>query len=415
MSEEKINLQNSIDNIFKALQVLNNANHLKRAVPNLFAGIPNHYIESFADRSYKATYLTLVFANLVDGVDQEKLLKFAIMHDWGEIVVGNAPTSSPSFQSYFNTDIRVVYKIAEVKALSQINSDLGLEYPTLNDKERSLYDFCITLEVICQLINFRSMGLNHKWIDKIFNVYINFLKEFDFPFADSVINHILDIYKNNSLENSYLTKVAYPEIDSNDSVKNIFKALQVLNNFQYIKRSGANLGAGIPSFQLESLSEHSYRVTYLCLVFGEFFKNINKENLIKYNLTHDWGEVVLNDIPTSGKSFRSYFDDDIRVIYKVAERKVLDALLSDLGLEIPEINEEEKQLYNFCDTLELVLELLDLRQQGFTHGWIEKMFEVQTQLLCGYNFDFVDAVVQNLQKIFNDKAMDNEYLTKASK
>ena len=198
-----------------------------------------------------------------------------------------------------------------------------------------------------------------------------------------------------------------------ESVKDIFKALQLLNNFNHIKRTGANLCAGVPHYMTPSLAEHSYRVTYLALIFSKFIKNANTENILKYCLIHDWGESVINDVPTSSKSFKSYFEEDIRIVYKMAELKALGEILTDVNLDMPILTEEEKQLCNFCDTLELVFELIDLKQMGMKHLWLEKMFKVQSHLLSEYDFEFAEDVVKNIEQLYEQGGMVNDYLARS--
>ncbi|MDD3648200.1 MAG: HD domain-containing protein [Candidatus Dojkabacteria bacterium] len=197
-------------------------------------------------------------------------------------------------------------------------------------------------------------------------------------------------------------------------MKNIFRAIQILNNLNHIKRTGPNLFSGIPNESLESIAEHSYKVAYLCLIFSKKLRNVNLEKLLIYSLIDDWGECVLGDIPSQSPSYRSYFKGDSRKYFKEAERKARNLIYSDAGIEVPEFNDEEFRLFKFCDSLAIVLELIDLRQQGYKHKWIEKMFKVQIKSLQNFQYEFADKIVVELKKLFLG-GMDNYYLTKDSK
>lgn len=195
----------------------------------------------------------------------------------------------------------------------------------------------------------------------------------------------------------------------------IFNAIQALHNLNNIKRTGPNLFAGIPYSDLESLSEHSFKVAYLCLIFGSQLDNIRLDKILSYALIHDWAECITGDVATSSLSYRSYFDVNIRDIYKVAEGKAKAKILSDLNLTNPELNEDEVQLFGFCDVLARILELIDLKQRGYKHSWIEKVYKVQMEIIKKYNFSFVSEAILGIEEIFNRGYMENDYLIKSTK
>lgn len=187
--------------------------------------------------------------------------------------------------------------------------------------------------------------------------------------------------------------------------------LQVLNNLNFIKRTGPNLFAGIPNHNIESIAEHSYKVAYLCLIFSKKFEDINLENLLTYVLIDEWGEVIIGDLPTSSSSYKRYFETDIRKLHKDAEIKAQKVLLDDAALDKPKLSKTEKDLYEFCDILARTFELLNFKTLGYKHKWIEKMFKIQLELLMKYRFDFTYDLVEELKNIYK-KGMDNKYLTK---
>ncbi|MEI7603631.1 MAG: HD domain-containing protein [bacterium] len=195
-------------------------------------------------------------------------------------------------------------------------------------------------------------------------------------------------------------------------VTKIFKGLQLLNNFKHVQRTGPNLFAGIPNHLIESLAEHSYRVTYMCMIFAKYVEDVNMSKILQFCITHDWGESIINDVPTSSPSFKSFFEDDIRVIYKQAEYNALSEILNDFKLDMIELNENERDLFDLCDILDVIFEMIDFRQLGMRHTWIEKMFKVQINILREYQFNFVPEIIEKSIELFEQGAMSNEYLTK---
>lgn len=197
-------------------------------------------------------------------------------------------------------------------------------------------------------------------------------------------------------------------------MRNIIKALQVLNNLRKIKRTGPNLFAGIPDEFVESIAEHSYKVAYLCLIFSQRVKNVGLGQLLVYAIIDEWGESLLGDIPTGSKSYQSYFDTDIRKIFKKAESRIREEVVNDAGVEMPKLNKQEQKLFDFCDLVARILELVDHRQSGFKHKWIDKMYFMQMRLIKEFKFSFIPEVVSELERLYEQGCMDNPYMTKVA-
>lgn len=199
--------------------------------------------------------------------------------------------------------------------------------------------------------------------------------------------------------------------------------LQVLNNLKTIHRTGPNLFAGIPSASIESISDHLYKVTYLVLIFHKYFKDTNRESLLLNAITHDWAEAVLMDVPSGSPSFKSYFEEDIRGIFKKAEGKVLNEIFTDLEIKIPELTDKEKLLLDFADGIAILFEMIDYKQKGYNHEWIDRMFDVQVNKLVEViEAKFEDSIkvvfkdmLSEVRYLFEQKYMVNKYLTKATR
>lgn len=162
-------------------------------------------------------------------------------------------------------------------------------------------------------------------------------------------------------------------------MKNTFRLMQVLDNLARIPRSGGVLFAGLNPQNGDSLAEHSYKVTWICLLFAARLQKagiiVNEGNLLKYAVTHDWGEAVLLDVPSGSPSYKSYFEDDIREIMKKAELRVaqtIDAFIApELSLSTAEItlSDLEKAIFSAADITAILIEILEWRYQGLKYEW----------------------------------------------
>jgi len=193
----------------------------------------------------------------------------------------------------------------------------------------------------------------------------------------------------------------------------ILNLIQTLNNLKYIKRTGPTLFAGISSIQTDSIAEHSFKVANLSILLGNKVKGVNIGNLTIHALIHDWAESIVGDIPSSSKSFQSYFKINIRETFKDAEANILNTFLKDAKLKLQDLNETELKLLDLCDKLATTLELIDYKQKGNKHRWIDKMFTISISSIKQFDFDFIQELSLGLKDMF-ENVMDNYYLTKVT-
>lgn len=195
-----------MNNLMNALQLLNNLHSIKRIGPTLSAGIPPQETASIADHSYFVSCLCLILGSKVEGVDPYKTSAYALMHDWGEGVIGDWPVSSPSYSSYFDEDIRKIVKKAEKNALDQLLRDLELTMPELNYQEVQLVKFCDIYSRLFELINLRQNGFEHDWFNQMFEVQTKLLDVFDYAFIPDLLKITREIFERGYMSNEYLQK-----------------------------------------------------------------------------------------------------------------------------------------------------------------------------------------------------------------
>ena len=132
-------------------------------------------------------------------------------------------------------------------------------------------------------------------------------------------------------------------------IKDISYVLQSLNNLKYVKRTGPNLFAGIPSEDLDSIAEHTFKVCSIVMLLGSQIDKVNLGNVLQHALVHDWSESIIGDIPSRSRSYKMYFEEDIREVHRKAEKKAMKELLKDGSIGLPELSEieESNRIYFF--------------------------------------------------------------------
>ncbi|MBN1618309.1 HD domain-containing protein [Candidatus Dojkabacteria bacterium] len=192
--------------IFDVLQCLNNLKYVKRIGPNLFAGIPSESLDSIAGHSFRVSSIVLLLCSKFKGeINVGNLLTGALIHDWSEAIIGDIPSRSRSYQSYFDQDIRQVHKFAENKATQALIKDGDIDVPELSDLERDILEIADCTAVIFELVDLKQKGNTHKWIFKMYNVEINIIRNFHFDFISSYVSELDRLFAE-GMDNKYLTK-----------------------------------------------------------------------------------------------------------------------------------------------------------------------------------------------------------------
>ena len=198
-------------------------------------------------------------------------------------------------------------------------------------------------------------------------------------------------------------------------MKNLIDVIQILNNLNIIKRTGSMLSGGIPSYAVESIAEHSYRVSTYALIFGQRVENIRMDLLLSHVISHDWGESILGDFMGGGSiSYYSYFPEDPRPNNDRAEEAAKATIFQDAELEIAELNEAELKLFKFCDRLALIVEIINLKSNGYKRAWLDSAFDNQIKFLEKDDYPFTRDLVSELHKLNEQGYLTNKYLTKLS-
>ncbi len=151
--------------------------------------IPNP--ESVAEHSFQLCVIAMVFADQL-GVDREKLIKMAVIHDLGEIITGDLVWSRGNI---IDIQKRQKKEIMETEGIESIFSKLGnsKEYKAIfkemierKSMEAEIFWQLDKLEMSIQALDYEK--ITHKNLDEFF---INTDLQLTFPFLREVFSCIL--------------------------------------------------------------------------------------------------------------------------------------------------------------------------------------------------------------------------------
>lgn len=210
-------------------------------------------------------------------------------------------------------------------------------------------------------------------------------------------------------------------------MKKLLDIFQVLDNLSRIPRSGGILFAGIDPNRVDSIAEHSYKVTYICLLLGNAAKKrdikVNVDKVVQAAITHDWTDSILLDIPSGSPSYKSYFDgEDLRGMVKKGEenaKKALEEYIGDitkLDLGESSLSKTEKKLLEIADLIALLIEILEWKYQGLKYEWFDYVWSNTLKRLkdnLATEYKFVLPLIAELKKAYKTGVKpSNPFLTK---
>jgi len=95
-------------------------------------------------------------------------MRYAVTHDWREIVLGDIPSGSPSFASFWGINIREEAGKAGDKAMEEMlesikdEIDVSLYKSNLNDKEKLVIKAADWVAYLLEMQEWKYMGYNHE-------------------------------------------------------------------------------------------------------------------------------------------------------------------------------------------------------------------------------------------------------------
>lgn len=187
--------------IVELVQNLQNLNRIKRTGGNLALGLPTDWNISIAEHSYTVSYLTMIFADLAKSseVNTEKLLRYALMHDWREMVIGDIPAGSPSYGSFWEVNIREATAKAGDKAIKEIGEyveeEVKIESVELNETEKKIIKAADLTAYLIEMQEWKYLGFRHDGWEMIWFNTVDILGKVELPFIPKLVDEIKEIYK----------------------------------------------------------------------------------------------------------------------------------------------------------------------------------------------------------------------------
>ena len=192
--------------IFQLAQNLQNLNHIKRTGGNLALGLPSYMNISLAEHSYMVSYLAMLFTDKLNdpSVDFAKIMRYAITHDWHEIIIGDTPSGSPSFGSFWSVNIREETGKAGDSVMSEMldfireETNIDLYKNTLNDTEKLIIKSADLTAYLLEMQEWKYLGFNHEGWEMIWFNTLKLFEKIDLPFIPDLLVQIKSAYQKGS-------------------------------------------------------------------------------------------------------------------------------------------------------------------------------------------------------------------------
>ena len=169
-------------------------------------GLPTYMNISIAEHSYMVTYLAMLFVDKLNDkeISFDRVLRYAITHDWREIVLGDIPAGSPSFASFWEINIREEAKKAGDKAMDEMlesikgEIDIDLYKSNLNDKEKLIIKAADWVAYLLEMQEWKYLGYNHEGWEMVWFNTLNIVEKIELPFIPELLAEIKESYKRGS-------------------------------------------------------------------------------------------------------------------------------------------------------------------------------------------------------------------------
>lgn len=175
----------------------------------LALGLPECMNISIAEHSYCVTYLAMFFCDLTTEVETEKVLRHCLTHDWQEAVLGDIPSGSPSWASFWEIDINQEVKKAEFKVRREMEGLVKNEIDLKNcleieltEKEKLIVKLADLTAYLVEMLEWRYWGYKHQGWEMIWFNMVDRLEKIDLPFVPKLVKEIKWLYGQESKRQS---------------------------------------------------------------------------------------------------------------------------------------------------------------------------------------------------------------------
>ncbi len=183
-------------------------------------------VDSIVEHSFKVAVLSYLLADIFTHngikVRKEKIVTKAVFHDFAESVIGDIPSGSPSWKSYFNSiDIRQVFKNAQTEAENTIRryfKNLGIQkFPPdikLSEHEQHILEIADIWALLLEIVLFKFHGIRYEWLHYVWSNTLkrlkDIIKENGYTFLNKLPNTLDNLFNSEEWPtNPYLTRPQY--------------------------------------------------------------------------------------------------------------------------------------------------------------------------------------------------------------
>ncbi|UCH05111.1 MAG: HD domain-containing protein [Candidatus Thorarchaeota archaeon] len=170
------------------------------------AGVHGSVIESVADHTYGTTFISLILANLLKAegvaVDLEKTLTMAVLHDLGERVVSDVPSSSDATDSESFGDAKTALEARAVASILSPLEDLGVtlqscwaELQQGRSMEARIVRSSDLLDMLVHAITLERSGVDSEILEGFFETSEKRLEEMGIGLTLEVYRLLEDIHR----------------------------------------------------------------------------------------------------------------------------------------------------------------------------------------------------------------------------
>ena len=134
-------------------------------------------VESVADHSYSTAIMSMVLSDL-EGLDTEKIIKMALLHDLAESIVGDITPDKMNYERKINMENKAMIQILEnlPSSISQQYIVLWYDFQKNSSKEANFLHEIDKLEMVFQAKFYLDKGISKEILRSFFKTANNEIK-----------------------------------------------------------------------------------------------------------------------------------------------------------------------------------------------------------------------------------------------
>ena len=159
---------------------------------------------------------------------------------------------------------------------------------------------------------------------------------------------------------------------TNSSLCNLAKFFGIAGRLKRTPRSG---WVEVDIHQPESVADHTFRTSILCMVYSDL-EGLDEVKLLRMALTHDLSEAIIGDLTPSRKTTGSKEEEDAAMnqILSLLPKKQREKYIA-VWKEYQEGKTKEAKAVRQLDKLEMALQAKEYEEAGSTRQSLDRFIE----------------------------------------